>query len=73
MSWDDEAKYKNEVFSKEVRRAAKRGEAHIKNFISMGVYVIGVLALLSAFFHSDPDRTTHGLLLLILATLIRRR
>ena len=73
MEWDYEAKYKNEEAREEVRQAAKRGEAHIKNLLSMGVYAIGALALLSAFFHSDPDRTTHGLLLLILGTLIRKR
>jgi hypothetical protein len=39
----------------------------------MGVYVIGVLALLSAFFNPDPDRTAHSLLLLILGTLKRKR
>jgi hypothetical protein len=49
----------------------ERGEAHIKNLISMGVYIIGVLALLSAFFYSESDRTTHGPLLLMLGTLGR--
>ena len=51
----NEAKFKNDEFKKEVRQAARRGEAHIKNLVSMGVYVIGVLALLSAFFY--PTRT----------------
>ena len=77
--WDYEAKYKNEVemeledFSEEVRRAAKRGETAIKNLISMGVFIIGALGVAVRILSPRPDRTTHGLLLLILATLIRRR
>ena len=70
MSWNYEAE--NEKAREEFRQAAKRGEARIKNLISTVVYIMGALALLSAFFHPDPDRTTHGLLLLILGTLIRR-